>query len=153
MSMTFCSRSDAAMHDGKMMSDKARSGIPQRFFLGALALLLIGAAFSLLGGNASVDRTALLDALFHRQEADATAVLILYRVRIPRLLAGVVCGAALSVSGLLMQEALRNPIASPAVLGLHNGAGLFALAAAVLLGPVTLDAVWRPFWERPAPWP
>lgn len=106
-----------------------------RWFLAGALLLAAGTVISLLGGNASVSSSTLLNALIHRSGADVTAVLILYRVRIPRLMAGLVCGAAPAVSGLLLQEALRNPLASPALLGLHNGAGLLALAAVLLFGP------------------
>ena len=62
---------------------------------------------------------------------------ILYFVRIPRTLGALFCGAALSAAGYLMQEALHNPLASPSIMGVNSGAGLFALLAALLFPAVT----------------
>ena len=104
-----------------------RSLSRNRWLLTGLLLLLLGSAFSVFGGTASVSSSALLSAFRDRAGASQTAALILYRIRIPRYLAGLGCGAALSVSGLFLREALRNPLASPGVMGMHNGAGLFAL--------------------------
>ena len=114
------------------------SFIKNKWFYISLALLLAGSAVSLFGGNASVSAETLLKAAMHPEEAPAAAVLILYRIRIPRLLAGIVCGAALAVSGLLLQEALRNPLASPGIMGIHNGAGFFALLSALFFGPFSV---------------
>lgn len=62
---------------------------------------------------------------------------ILYFVRIPRTLGALFCGAALSAAGYLMQEALHNPLASPSIMGVNSGAGLFALLSALLFPAVT----------------
>ena len=100
-----------------------------------LILLAGGCLLSLFGGTTSVKSLALFRAFFFRSEADPTTVLILYRIRIPRLLAGLACGSAFALSGLLLQEALRNPLSSPGIMGIHNGAGLFALFSALVFGP------------------
>ena len=47
---------------------------------------------------------------------------IIWNIRIPRVLAAVIAGAGLSVSGLIMQTNLNNPMASPATLGVSNAA-------------------------------
>ena len=47
--------------------------------------------------------------------------------RIPRTMFGVLAGAALGVSGALMQAVTRNPIADPSVLGVNTGASLFVV--------------------------
>ncbi len=47
---------------------------------------------------------------------------IIWNIRIPRVLAAVIAGAGLSLSGLIMQTTLRNPLASPSVLGVSNAA-------------------------------
>ena len=57
---------------------------------------------------------------------------ILWFVRVPRTAAALLCGAALSTAGYLMQEALPNALASPSIMGVNAGAGLFALLAALL---------------------
>lgn len=56
-----------------------------------------------------------------------------WEVRLPRTLLGVLCGAALAVSGLLLQDVLRNPIAGPELLGVSSGAAV-VMAAVVVLG-------------------
>ncbi len=57
---------------------------------------------------------------------------VLTAVRLPRVLAAALIGAALSLAGLASQIALRNPLASPDLLGVSAGAGLAACAALVL---------------------
>ena len=47
---------------------------------------------------------------------------IIWNIRIPRVLAAIIAGAGLSVSGLVMQTNLNNPMASPSTLGVSNAA-------------------------------
>lgn len=56
---------------------------------------------------------------------------ILLQLRLPRACAAVLCGAALSVSGLLLQLSLNNTLASPGIIGVNAGAGLFVLIASL----------------------
>ena len=74
----------------------------------------------------------LLSLFYGKSGDEAVWHQILCYVRIPRTAGAVLCGAALAVSGLLLQEALHNPLASPSILGINNGAGLFALLASLL---------------------
>ncbi|MEG0217326.1 MAG: iron ABC transporter permease, partial [Raoultibacter sp.] len=53
-------------------------------------------------------------------------------VRFPRVLAALLAGAALATSGALIQAVLDNPLASPNIIGINSGAGLFVLLAASL---------------------
>lgn len=55
-------------------------------------------------------------------KGSAAQVRILRNIRIPRVLAAVAAGAGLSVSGLIMQTCLNNPMASPSTLGVSNAA-------------------------------
>ncbi len=64
-------------------------------------------------------------------------------LRISRVLAGLVVGAALSTSGVALQAILRNPLAEPYVLGVSSGAGLGA-AMAILAGFRTFGALSLP---------
>lgn len=59
--------------------------------------------------------------------------IILYRVRLPRIIAAFVIGAALSVSGSAYQGMFKNPLVSPDILGVSSGAG-FGAAWAIVLG-------------------
>ena len=49
---------------------------------------------------------------------------IVVQSRIPKALTAILCGAALSLAGLLMQTLFRNPLAGPYLLGISSGAGL-----------------------------
>lgn len=87
---------------------------------------------NLVWGSVEIPMGDLLDALLGnaKQKSDAT---IVWNFRMPKIMAAMVSGASLGVSGLLMQTFFRNPIAGPFVLGISSGASLgvalFILAA------------------------
>lgn len=62
---------------------------------------------------------------------------IVWDVRLPRVLAAIVVGASLSLSGTMMQSVLRNPLASPYTLGLSSAAAFGASVAIVFFGAGT----------------
>lgn len=66
-------------------------------------------------------------ALVTGGEVSDSARSILVNVRLPRVLAALLSGAALAVSGALLQAVLDNPLASPNVIGVNSGAGLAVL--------------------------
>ena len=68
---------------------------------------------------------------------------VIWKIRLPRLLAAAVLGGALSVSGFLLQTFFRNPIAGPYVLGISNGAKLL-VGVLMVFGLRFGSAV--PFW-------
>lgn len=102
-----------------------------------VAGLLLAAAMltSLLAGAKLLPPSSLLDLLWAR---DNEAALILLQLRLPRLLLGLVVGAALGTAGAIIQAATRNPLGDPGLLGINAGAslaivigsGLFALGPA-----------------------
>ena len=111
------------------MKDKRQN----RLVLAALAVLTLGAmALSLCVGSQGVALPRLLAALRAGDPADPVRRIVLY-VRLPRMAAGLCCGAAMAVAGALLQAVLNNAMASPNVLGVNAGAGFFALLAGVLL--------------------
>nr|WP_231974352.1 iron ABC transporter permease [Pseudonocardia sp. HH130630-07] len=59
---------------------------------------------------------------------------IVWELRVPRVLLGVVVGAGLSVAGLLVQAMVRNPIGDPYVLGLSSGASVGAVLVITTVG-------------------
>ena len=61
------------------------------------------------------------------------AYIIIMFVRIPRTLAAVLAGCALSVSGAVLQSVLNNSLASPNVIGVNSGAGLFTVLIAAFI--------------------
>lgn len=76
------------------------------------------------------------------EDATSPAYKIIRHVRLPRTLAALLCGMALSLSGALLQKVLHNPLAGPSIIGVNSGAGLFALLATaffpqlVAMGPI-----------------
>ncbi|MGC4024671.1 MAG: iron ABC transporter permease [Mesorhizobium sp.] len=65
--------------------------------------------------------------------------IIIYDIRLPRLLLGVLVGAALAVSGAVMQGLFRNPLADPGLVGVSSGASLGAVSM-IVLGPTLLGS-------------
>lgn len=107
------------------------------------ALLLAGVVGALCVGKYPVtpgeSLRVLLDAALGRaQRAPAMTVNVVTGLRLPRILAGVLVGGALSVSGAAYQGIFQNPLVSPDFLGVSGGACIGA-AAAILLG---LSPAW-----------
>ncbi len=86
--------------------------------LAAAAVLLALAALFVGSSNMTFSESA--SALFGN--GSPAQVRIIWKVRVPRVLAAIVAGAGLSVSGLIMQTCLNNPMASPSTLGVSNAA-------------------------------
>lgn len=58
---------------------------------------------------------------------------IITNVRIPRIISGILVGMNLAVAGVLLQGVLRNPMASPNIIGVNSGAGLMAVILMTIL--------------------
>jgi iron complex transport system permease protein len=95
--------------------------------MACLAALVVA---SLLVGNAAVGAGDMVAAL--TGGGAPAARLVLWQVRMPRVAAALVCGSALAVSGLTLQVALGNDLASPGLMGVNSGAGLAVLLAALV---------------------
>ncbi len=100
-----------------------------------LLLAVVSALFSLLSGSVDISPRQLLSAFFTTETSLATQVL--HEIRLPRTLAAFVTGGLLSLSGVIMQVLLRNPLADPYILGISGGAAVGALSA-ILLGAASL---------------
>ena len=68
----------------------------------------------------------------------------LMEYRLPRALLAVLVGGALAVSGVLIQSVIRNPLASPDILGINNAAGLVAVSVLIFIPNLTF--YWLPFF-------
>jgi iron complex transport system permease protein len=88
--------------------------------------LVIVILFSLATGAVRVSPGEILAALFGHHPLTATQQIILLQIRLPRILASGVVGAALAISGLMFQGLFRNPMADPYVIGSSGGAVLGA---------------------------
>ena len=104
------------------MTDCAR----RRFHIMLLVLLLAlaGVAFAGLAlGSSSIGATDVV--AYATGNASDMAVNVLANVRVPRVLGGVLAGAALAEAGALIQATLNNPLASPNIIGVNAGSGPF----------------------------
>lgn len=104
-----------------------------RLTLALSGLVLAAALVSLTSGAAGLGAGDLLAALAGEGLSPRDQV-VLYDIRLPRLALGLAVGAALAVSGVLLQGLFRNPLADPGIVGVSAGAGLGAVLAIVLGG-------------------
>jgi iron complex transport system permease protein len=88
--------------------------------LGLVTLISLGT------GAVHISPRAIFSAMFWHRPLSETERLILFHLRLPRVLASGVVGSALALSGLLFQGLFRNPIADPYVIGSSGGATLGA---------------------------
>lgn len=88
------------------------------FVVLGIAFFLFALSFFLGSTNLSPDRSFL--GLFG--QADNAANRIMQRIRLPRNIGAFIIGGGLALSGLIMQTSLKNPMASPATLGISNAA-------------------------------
>lgn len=98
---------------------------------GALALLILAALWSVSAGSAGLTVADILQALVHKGESKNST--ILWNVRLPRVCTAIVIGMGLAVTGCVMQNVLRNPMASASTLGVSQGACFGAAVAIVFL--------------------
>lgn len=98
-----------------------------------LSILLVIAFFmSFFVGTGRLTFKEVIDALFLK--GSSTNIRIIWRMRFPRILAALVAGSGLALSGVIMQANLRNPLASPTTLGVSNAAVFGANIGIVILG-------------------
>lgn len=102
------------------MEQPSRRRTAAAFAALALTLMLL-LICSLNAGSISLSAGEVLRGLLHRSGEHAA---ILWELRLPRSLAGILLGGALSVAGFLLQTFFHNPIASPFILGISSGARL-----------------------------
>ena len=91
--------------------------------LAVLALLLIAALLAgLRFGSLRLDAAEILHTLL--SEREGVKFQILWNIRLPRVLLGALVGGSLAVSGAVLQGIMRNPLASPGIIGISSGGGL-----------------------------
>lgn len=105
-----------------------------------LLLMIISMLLSLRYGSADMSNFEFFSALVGKPQSAADGI-ILYMVRLPRVLAAALAGIGLSLSGVLLQTVTDNALAGPNVIGVNAGAGL-----AVVL---TLSLFPSLFWLMP----
>ena len=101
---------------------------------GLFLLTLILFMADMLIGSTQMAASDVLKALF--SSGPAGDEIIVMQFRLPKALTAVLAGAAMSVSGLLMQTLFRNPLAGPDVMGVSSGAGLGVALSLLTLTPL-----------------
>ena len=119
--------------------------------IGLLAALIVTCIVSITSGQYTLSPTDLIGVLLRGIGIDtawaptsATDYGVIYNLRLPRLVLGLLVGAALAVSGVLMQAIFGNPLADAGVVGVSSGAALGA-AASITLGLASFG-----MWTTPA---
>lgn len=105
----------------------------------ALAAALAGLTLVALGiGSAGYSVGQIVDALLYKDSGPIHVVV--YNLRLPRIVMAVEVGACLAVAGALLQAVMRNPLADPGIIGVSAGAAT-AATTVLLLFPAMLGAV------------
>ena len=89
---------------------------------------------NLLCGSVNIPAGDVLNILFGGEGEKAVWSYIILESRLPQAITALLTGAALSVSGLMLQTAFSNPLAGPDILGINSGAGLGAAIVLLMFG-------------------
>ncbi|MGN0976433.1 MAG: FecCD family ABC transporter permease [Faecousia sp.] len=91
-----------------------------RIIVTMLLAVVVLSVVCLFVGSSNMTVAECLAAL--RKTGSASNIRIIWNIRIPRVLAAIIAGAGLAISGLIMQTTLNNSMASPSTLGVSNAA-------------------------------
>lgn len=114
---------------------KRRKILLSLFFV--IILLAVG-CYSLYLGSARLGLGQILDSL--SRQSSAMNEVIIWNIRLPRILAAMIAGIGLALSGCVMQCVLRNPLAAPFTMGVSQSAAFGAAFAIIALGPSNMHA-------------
>ncbi|WP_317993007.1 FecCD family ABC transporter permease [Bartonella gliris] len=130
-------------------SKKTNRAYQGKILLLSLIVFLIFSIFcGLLNGASNVSFIDLLHVMLTQDFSVSSKTrhyLVLIDIRLPRVILGLLVGAALAVSGVLMQGLFRNPLADPGIVGVSAGAGLGAVLAIVV--GIAFPSSLAPFLE------
>ena len=110
------------------------------FYLSALCTVALLFVLSIRYGTYTLSFDEISQA-FH---PDDKHYFTLMEYRLPRALLAIIIGSALAISGVLVQSVVRNPLASPDILGINNAAGLVAVTVLIFLP--NLAFYWLPIF-------
>ena len=109
--------------------------------------MIVAAAISAGMGRVNISPGEVVEVLSRRagfaigNEPSFQADAVLWSIRLPRILLGLVAGAGLGLAGAALQGVFRNPLADPQLLGIGPGASLGAVIAMLALGATTEAAI------------
>ena len=107
----------------------------KRYTISFIAIIIILAGlfwWNVSAGSVDMTLTELIEIL-KRESQESTLYQIVWKIRLPRMIAAILLGGALSVSGFLLQSFFQNPIAGPYVLGISSGAKLVVALTMIFL--------------------
>lgn len=114
--------------------------------LAGLCVLLACLVILSLGTGARAIPAPTVWAAIVQFDPSVTEHRIIWDLRLPRTIVGLLVGGALGLSGAVLQGATRNPLADPAILGIHAGAAFFVVIGIAVFGLSQLGAyVWLAF--------
>lgn len=102
-------------------------------FILLVILLSLAVVMNINTGSVNISPVEIFKIIFLRAKEGSIESDIIWKIRLPRLLAAAILGGALSVSGFLLQTFFRNPIAGPFVLGISSGAKMFVSFVMIVL--------------------
>lgn len=95
-----------------------------------IGILLFAALSAICVGSAGYSIPLVLDALINKPSGPVT--IVVWNLRLPRVLLAMIVGSSLSVAGALLQSVMRNPLADPGTIGVSAGAGTAAITILLL---------------------
>lgn len=101
------------------------------FILFSFAGVILFALLGLCLGSVKISPSDIGSSLVSG-DTESGAYRIFLHVRLPRVLGALLSGSALAVSGAVIQSVLNNPLASPNIIGVNTGAGLFVLLTSAI---------------------
>jgi iron complex transport system permease protein len=107
-------------------------GVAYCIALGALIVVLF--ILNLFLGSVAIPCRDVVNILLGDESSKASWQFIILQSRLPQAITATLCGAALAVSGLMLQTAFRNPLAGPSIFGINSGAGLGVALVMLFLG-------------------
>lgn len=111
------------------------TGVRSKAVICLLAVLVVVMLpLGLLSGSVDIPAGSVFDALCGDGSVNRVWRVIVVETRLPAILTSALAGAALAVSGLLMQTCFNNPLAGPTIMGVSSGASLGAAVALMAFG-------------------
>ncbi|GKU76758.1 iron ABC transporter permease [Paenibacillus sp. L3-i20] len=112
------------------MNVKERNNRRSWLAIAVVPILIVAVLYGVGSGSVAISIPEIWQVLLG--SGDATHQSIIWNLRLPRVLIGLLAGACLAASGALLQGVMRNPLADPGIIGVSAGGGVAAVIALVL---------------------
>ncbi len=131
-----------------MDMEEYREYTARKYFIGLVILLflILIAIYALSAGAYPLSISEVLSTLFGAGSTNSH--LIVWDIRLPRIMAAILVGSSLAIAGAVMQGFLKNPLATPFTMGVSHGA-MFGASLAILIGAGYAESSGRIFLNNP----